>query len=201
MPKVLLFGTSGNPPTGRDGHSGMIEYFVNLGRFDEIWVLPVYQHMFSAKRSAMAERGAPTYEDRIEMCRLAFEKLSALGCRVRVLRTEQEVYTEILNSQKATGEAARAPTRSSTYDVVQHLQKRNPEAEFSFLLGTDTFQDLRRGKWRKSKELMEIVSLVIVDRLGVRPETEELLAGVETHHPPLLTDVSSTKIRNARAED
>lgn len=31
MPKVLLFGTSGNPPTGRDGHSGMVEYFVNLG--------------------------------------------------------------------------------------------------------------------------------------------------------------------------
>jgi len=29
--KVLLFGTSGNPPTGRDGHSGMIEYFVTLG--------------------------------------------------------------------------------------------------------------------------------------------------------------------------
>lgn len=41
----------------------------NSGRFDEIWVLPVYQHMFSAKRTAMADKGAPTYEDRIEMCR------------------------------------------------------------------------------------------------------------------------------------
>lgn len=39
------------------------------GRFDEIWVLPVYQHMFSAKRDAMTDRGSPTYEDRIEMCR------------------------------------------------------------------------------------------------------------------------------------
>ena len=29
--KVLLFGTSGNPPTGRDGHSGIVDYFVNLG--------------------------------------------------------------------------------------------------------------------------------------------------------------------------
>lgn len=35
----------------------------------------------------------------------------------------------------------------------------------------------------------------------MRQETEDLLAGVETHHPPFLTDVSSTKIRNARAED
>lgn len=37
--------------------------------------------------------------------------------------------------------------------------------------------------------------------LGVRPETQELLAGVESHHPPFLTDVSSTKIRDASAED
>lgn len=37
MPKVLLFGTSGNPPTGRDGHSGIIEYFVSLGEF--LWGL------------------------------------------------------------------------------------------------------------------------------------------------------------------
>eukprot|EP00752_Nemacystus_decipiens_P007637 g6826.t1 len=200
MRQVLLFGTSGNPPTGRDGHSGIVDYFVTLGRFDELWVLPVYQHMFSAKRNAMADKGAPTYEDRIEMCRLAFENYSTASCRVRVLRTEQEVYTEIQNSKKAGG-ASTAPTRSSTYDVVQYLQKRNPDVEFSFLLGTDTYQDLRKGKWRKSAELMKMVSIVIVDRLGVRPETEDLLAGIETHHPPMLTDVSSTKIRNARAED
>lgn len=31
MLQVLLFGTSGNPPTGRDGHSGMVDYFVSLG--------------------------------------------------------------------------------------------------------------------------------------------------------------------------
>ncbi|CAN0077943.1 unnamed protein product, partial [Laminaria digitata] len=37
--------------------------------FDEVWVLPVYKHMFSAKMDAMAEVGAPTFEDRIEMCR------------------------------------------------------------------------------------------------------------------------------------
>ena len=35
----------------------------------------------------------------------------------------------------------------------------------------------------------------------MRVETENLLAGVETHHPPLLTDVSSTKIRNAGARE
>lgn len=31
MRQILLFGTSGNPPTGRDGHSGIVDYFVTLG--------------------------------------------------------------------------------------------------------------------------------------------------------------------------
>lgn len=31
MRNVLLFGTSGNPPTGRDGHSGIVDYFASLG--------------------------------------------------------------------------------------------------------------------------------------------------------------------------
>lgn len=41
--------------------------------------------------------------------------------------------------------------------------------QFSFLLGTDTYQDLRKGKWRKSEELMKMVSFVIVDSESVRP--------------------------------
>lgn len=37
--------------------------------------------------------------------------------------------------------------------------------------------------------------------MGVRPETETVLAGVEMHHLPMLTDVSSTKIRSATARE
>lgn len=42
MRQVLLFGTSGNPPTGRDGHSGMVDYFVTLGVSQ--MCLIIYQH-------------------------------------------------------------------------------------------------------------------------------------------------------------
>lgn len=35
----------------------------------------------------------------------------------------------------------------------------------------------------------------------MRAETDDLLAGVEMHHPPMLTDISSTKIRNATAKE
>ena len=37
-------------------------------RFDEIRVVPVYRHMFASKRGKQA-----SYDDRLEMCRLAFE--------------------------------------------------------------------------------------------------------------------------------
>lgn len=39
------------------------------GQYDELWVLPVYKHMYAKKREAMAEPGSPTFEDRVEMCR------------------------------------------------------------------------------------------------------------------------------------
>ncbi|CAM9838918.1 unnamed protein product, partial [Choristocarpus tenellus] len=66
---VLLFGTSGNPPTGRSGHSGVVEYFVDTGRYEEVWVLPVYQHMFKSKRDNMSVSGSATFNQRVDMCR------------------------------------------------------------------------------------------------------------------------------------
>ena len=36
--KVLLFGTSANPPTDRNGHSGIVDYFAHLGEsFSKKW--------------------------------------------------------------------------------------------------------------------------------------------------------------------
>lgn len=35
-------------------------------------------------------------------------------------------------------------------------------------MGTDTYQDLKMGKWRNSEELLQIVNMVVVDRECVR---------------------------------
>lgn len=43
-----------------------------------------------------------------------------------------------------------------------------PLTQFSLLLGTDTYRDIRRGKWHKSEELMSMVSFVVVDRKSLR---------------------------------
>ena len=43
--RVCLFGTSADPPTGQGGHLGIAQYLASVD-FDEVRILPVYQHMF-----------------------------------------------------------------------------------------------------------------------------------------------------------
>ena len=70
--RVGLFGLSANPPTGCMlthpiiGHSGIINALSSL--FDEVWVLPVYKHIYSSKNHLIS------YEHRLNMCHLAFKK-------------------------------------------------------------------------------------------------------------------------------
>jgi len=48
--QVILFGTSADPPTGLGGHTGIVTHLSSLeGGYDEIRVLPVYQHMFAVR--------------------------------------------------------------------------------------------------------------------------------------------------------
>ena len=101
--RVCLFGLSADPPTGNAGHVGIARKLASLPAFDEIRVLPVYRHTYAvctsrvelcsccccccvlsnilclfltlfsfvqSKRMRLA-----TYEDRMAMCRLAFEGL------------------------------------------------------------------------------------------------------------------------------
>ena len=57
--KVVLFGSSANPPTGLGGHIGIVKYFsgiclildfIIVALFDEVWILPVFRHAYSSKR-------------------------------------------------------------------------------------------------------------------------------------------------------
>lgn len=164
-------------------------------------MLPVYVHMFASKRNDMENNSSVTYDDRVEMCRLAFERHSTKTTKVVVTRAEQEVFLWNQKELKNSGAGKSGKARTSSYDLVQFLMAKHPGVEFSFLVGTDTYQDLKMGKWRNSEELLQIVNMVVVDRLGVKPDTEDLLATVEVHHPPMLTDISSTKIRTASVEE
>jgi hypothetical protein len=46
---VCLFGLSADPPTGAQGHVGIVRALQQLNEWDEIWVLPVYRHTFTVR--------------------------------------------------------------------------------------------------------------------------------------------------------
>jgi nicotinate (nicotinamide) nucleotide adenylyltransferase len=189
--RVVLFGTSGNPPTGRGGHSGIIEFLMTLGKYDEAWVLPVYRHMYRDKRELMGGPGGASFEQRVAMCKLAFEPHGIRRFPVRVLETEKEVYETKVREGVAEGSV-----RVSTYDVVTWLKARHPGKQFSFILGADAYRDLAGGKWACSEQLLNAIDFIVVERSGIKIGQESVFAeGVHVHHIPFMTDISSTRLR------
>ncbi|GMF29697.1 unnamed protein product [Phytophthora fragariaefolia] len=187
--EVLLFGLSANPPTGAAGHMGVVSHCRDM--FDEIWLLPVYQHIYSSKRQL-----AP-FEHRVEMCRLALETLQrgdGGGATLRVAQEEREMF-------ELAAAACDSPEqlRLGSFDLVQFLRRRYRDASFSLLLGGDTYADLLAGKWKRGDELMQLVKLLVVDRKGVespwRAREQQRNDRVTYLHVPELSDVSSTKVR------
>ena len=80
--RVLLFGSSFNPPT-LSGHVALVQHYAHL--YDEIWTLPVYQHAYQQKRNMV------DYKHRLAMARLAFDEVRVGGKAVRVVEVEKEV--------------------------------------------------------------------------------------------------------------
>jgi nicotinate (nicotinamide) nucleotide adenylyltransferase len=210
--RICLFGTSANPPTGTGGHVGVVQALLkmsnedtNTPKFDEIHVLPVFQHTFSEKRSVLAP-----YHHRVVMSELAFAGLSESE-RVVVSRAEERSYHRKVSSVVDGAELAslQVGTADLLEMLVEESKQTNIETEFSFCLGADTFMDLTAWKWRRSEDVMLLLEgrLIVVQRKGM-DQGEELLERVkrlnEAHggrvmflDVPMLEDISSSKARKA----
>ena len=137
---VALFGLSANPPTGDTGHVGIVRSLVASGEFVEIWVMPVYVHIYETKRDLVS------YDDRMEMCRLCMEQESTDACKVKVTDIEKEVYEWCCKNRKNRNTTVRV----GSIDVLLHIQKKHPDIDMHLVLGADTFTDLAAGKWKDS---------------------------------------------------
>ena len=146
------------------------------GPLDALWVIPVFRHAYAEKA-----RLSP-FEHRLQMCRLCFEG-RGFPVPVQVLDVERTLSAE------------GGPSVTGTVDVVEHLQRENPDTQFGLLLGADTAADLVRGRWKRSETLLQLVRLVVVAREGT--PTEGLRRKGVTPGPEL-ERVSSTEARASR---
>ncbi len=135
--RVAVFGGSFNPP--HVAHVLAAVYVLSTEPVDEVLVVPVYRHPF-------AKELAP-YEDRLEMCRLAFGWIP----RVRVSTVERELGGESL-----------------TLRTLEHLRGTFPDWSMRLLLGADVIADL--PKWHRFDRISEIASPLFVGRAGVTTE-------------------------------
>ena len=138
---IALYGLSANPPTGLHGHQGVVRYLVRCGIFNEVWILPVYSHMFSSKSNLAS------FEDRVEMCRRSMLEESTSQSRVRVLELEKNFF-DYYNRSNSAGEL---PFRVGTVDILEFLNAHYASVRFHLVLGTDTYNDLIDGKWKRSE--------------------------------------------------
>lgn len=133
---IGLFGSSFNPP--HPGHLAVVSDLLTKGVFDEIWLVPVFEHAFG--------KSLPPFEDRVALIKILFANL--LQDKVKISLIEKDL-----------------PTRPTyTFHMVQALQKQHPHLHFSLILGTDTKQDL--PKWHRFEELKKMISFYFIPRKG-----------------------------------
>jgi len=178
--RVCLFGLSANPPTGEGGHVGIVRELSQMmmrvknnddetgsseeeERFHEIRILPVYSHMYSEKRGMQV-----SYEERLEMCRLAFREFP----KVTVSDDEERCFEWYAKKIGKTKEEDRKNIRVGTADLLDMLMATSNsssdsiQAEYSFALGADTFMDLSKLKWRRAEDIFQLLNgrLVVFHR-------------------------------------
>lgn len=222
--RICLFGTSANPPTGLGGHAGIVQYLASMTSstdethstsllFHEIRVLPVYKHMFHEKRNILAN-----FQDRLELCKLAFGNIP----NVVISDDEKVCFDRIANQQNITEEEERRKLRVGFIDLLEMLLERDGMQEFTLAVGTDTFMDLSTYKWRRSKDIFQLLKgrIVIFRRKGAGTEVDvqtledridevarqlkdicpDLKQNVRLVEVPSLSEISSSLVRSTNDE-
>ncbi|MBL9018876.1 MAG: nicotinate (nicotinamide) nucleotide adenylyltransferase [Myxococcales bacterium] len=165
MTRVALFGGSFNPP--HVAHELAALYVLETQPVDELWLLPVYQHVFDEKQ------GLAPYEDRVAMCQLVAD---ALGPRAKVSRAEEAL--------------AREPgfQGSRTFDLLELLARAHPGIEPRWVVGSDILGET--DKWYRWDDVVARAPLIVLERPG-HPTPPAYQRGLP------MPDVSSTRIREA----
>jgi nicotinate-nucleotide adenylyltransferase len=127
---IALLGGSFDPP--HSAHVQIAEHLLKSKKYDEIWVIPAERHPWKPTEA--------DFEDRWQMCRLAF---APLGPRVRILEDDRG----------ASG---------YTVDLVRRLHQAHPDRRFTFVGGTDLKKEF--AKWKDPEVLHEFLVFEFLPR-------------------------------------
>ena len=171
--KTVVYGGSFDPP--HIGHVRDVKLAISELSPDRVWVFPAF---LSPGKTPGEISACP--EDRLRMCRLAFDGIELTSVRDDELRRGGVSFTA---------------------DTLAALRAENPEDEFVLAMGSDQFLSFRR--WYNYLYILSQASLFVVLRDGctaerLREEASELSCEtgcrIDVYCGSVLT-ASSTQVR------
>ena len=104
--------------------------------------------------------------------------------------------------------------RVGTADLLEMFMAKEPDTDFTFCLGSDTFFDLTEWKWRRAKDVLKLLQgrIVVLNRPGIQRHSPESLqervdkvnltenAQIVLLEVPSLEAISSSLVRSCRDE-
>ena len=139
MSRIAVFGGSFDPP--HIGHMYNIQTVLNSGLVDGVWVVPADDGRYDKSPKASATH-------RKKMVALALSDFFPGDNRVSL--------NSIQLDQELTG--------AYTIDLLDELEKRCPNNQFWFVIGTENIAQL--PKWRSAERLMGEKKFLAVSRPG-----------------------------------
>ena len=159
---VALFFGSFNPI--HNGHLMLARYMLNTLDINEIWFVISPQNPFKSDTS-LAD-----VSDRLEMAKLAVDNSTCM---------------------KVSDIELHLPKPSYTVNTLRALHERNPETEFSIIMGADNLSGL--PNWREAQTIIDN------HRIYVYPRRNVSMLHIDNEHITMVTapqiEVSSTLLR------
>ena len=161
--KIGLYFGSFNPV--HTGHMIIANHLVNVSDIDQVWMVVSPQNPFK-KRKNLADG-----YDRLHLAELAIGD----NPNIRTCNIEFEL-----------------PVPSYTIDTLTYLQERNPDFEFSLIMGSDNIEKFH--KWKNFEMILDHYSIYIYQRAGNISDLYIEYDNIHYLDAPLL-DISSSYIR------
>lgn len=161
--KVGLYFGSFNPI--HHGHLIIANFFLHNAELDQVWFV------ISPQNPLKPSAGLLNEYQRLYLVNLAIEGETRL---------------------KASDIEFRLPRPSFTIDTLTYLQEKYPAIEFTVIMGSDSFTNIR--KWKNPHLLLKNYHLLIYERPGFPVKAEDLSENIKTMKAPLL-EISATHIR------
>jgi nicotinate-nucleotide adenylyltransferase len=160
--KIGLFFGSFNPV--HHGHLIIANHIAYNYHFDEVWLVVSPQNPFKAVSSLLNQNH-----------RLYFIEAAIEGER----------------KLKASNIEFQLPKPSYTIDTLAYLEEKYPNHEFTIIIGSDSFQNIKR--WKNAEIILRKYKFIIYKRPGFEIEQEQH-ENISIADAPFL-EISSTHIR------